>query len=320
MAEIYNDVSVSTQSKLAIRFEGDGDADEVSDNLAFDGNVAVGDFSAATQFEFLSESLSKQEPMQYNGGIRGTRSKNHERVRKVAHIVQGSIEMTPTPVELDKIFYWTTGTSTSPYALLETVPTIAIIVDRTAQRFMYTGCKIAQLSIGGQQGGLIRTQMNIIGKQETVTSGAFPTLSIDDKEPYVFSEAVFSQGGDSYEINSFEIQIDHDIQADRQMNSLYRRRLPAGDRTVTLSLGMPYGSTLFNKFAAMDEAGLDNATLTVTNGTVSFTATFANLKSDNVSPVSGGRGSEIMMPVQFTAYKKGSTMELVLANDSNPAS
>ena len=318
MAEIYNDVSVSTRSKLAIQFEGDGDVDEVTDNLAYDGSVAVGDFSAATQFEFLSESLSKQEPMQYNGGIRGTRSKNHERVRKVAHVVQGSIEMTPTPVELDKIFYWTTGTSTSPYALLETVPTIAIIVDRTAQRFMYTGCKIAQLSIGGQQGGLIRTQMNIIGKQETVTSGTFPTLSIDDKEPYVFSEAVFAHGGDTYEINSFEIQIDHDIQADRQMNSLYRRRLPAGDRTVTLSLGMPYGSTLFTKFAAMDEAGLDNATLTVTNGTVSFTATFANLKSDNVSPVSGGRGSEIMMPVQFTAYKKGSTMELVLSNDSTP--
>jgi len=159
MADIYNDVSVSTRSKLAILFEGDGDVDEVTDNLAYDGSVAVSDFSAATQFEFLSESLTKQEPMQYNGGIRGTRSKNHERVRKSAHIVQGSIEMTPTPAELDKIFYWTTGTSPSPYALLETVPTVAIIVDRTAQRFMYTGCKIAQLSIGGQQGGLIRAQM-----------------------------------------------------------------------------------------------------------------------------------------------------------------
>lgn len=316
MAEVFGDVAIGTQAKLAIRFEGDGDVDEPTDDLGYDGTVVVGDFSAATQFEFISESISKQEPMQYNGGVRGTRSRNCERVRKSAHVVQGTIEMTPTPVELDKIFYWTTGTSTTPFALLETVPTVAIIVDRSAQRFMYTGCKIGQLSIGGQQGGLIRTQMNIVGKREFTSASAFPTLSIDDKEPYVFSEASFAYGGNTYEINSFEIQIDHGLDQNRQMNSLYRRRFPAGDRTVTLQLGFPYSSSLFTAFNNMDEAGLDGATLTVTNGTVSFTATFGNLKADNISPVSGGRGSEIMMPVQFTAYKKGSTMELVLANDS----
>lgn len=318
MAEVFGDVAISTRAKLAMQFEGDGDVDEPTDDIGYDGTCVPGDFASATQFEFLSESITKQEPMQYNGGIRGTRSKNHERVRKVAHVVQGSIEMTPTPLELDKIFYWTTGTATTPFALLETVPTISIIVDRSAQRFMYTGCKIAQLSIGGQQGGLIRTQMNIVGKREFVSATAFPSLTIDDKEPYVFSEASFSYGGNTYEINSFEIQIDHDIQQDRQMNSLYRRRLPAGDRTVTLQLGFPYSSTLHSAFNNLDEGGIDGAVLTVTNGTVSFTATFGNLKADNISPVSGGRGSEIMMPVQFTAYKKGSTMELVLANDSTP--
>jgi len=320
MAEIYGDVAISTQAKLAIVYEGAGGANEVTDNLGYDGTVAVGDFASATQFEFISEAIAKQEPMQYNGGVRGTRSRNCERVRKSATVVQGSIELNPTPAELDKLLYWTTGTSTTPFALLETVPTIAIIVDRGAQRFMYPGCKIAQFSIGGQQGGIIRTQLGIVGKQEFTSASAFPSLSIDDKEPYVFSEATLTYSGDTYEINSFEIQVDNGIETNRQMNSMYRRRLPAGDRAVTLSLGFPYSSTLFNLFGNMAEEGIDNVVLAVTNGNVSFSATFANLKADNVTPVAGGRGSEIMMPVQFTAYKKSSTMEVVFANDSNYAS
>jgi hypothetical protein len=318
MAEVYGDVAISTLGKLAMIYEGTGGANEVTDNLGYDGTVAVGDFASATQFEFLSESISKQEPMQYNGGIRGTRSRNCERVRKAATIVQGSIEMTPTPLELDKLLYWVTGTASTPFALTELVPTIAIIVDRSAQRFMYPGCKIGQFSIGGQQGGLIRTQLGIIGKQEFVTASAFPTLTIDNKEPYVFSEAVFAYGGDTYEINSFEITIDHGIDTSRQMNSLYRRRLPAGDRSVQLQLGFPYSVNVFEDFNNLAEEGIDGATLTVTNGTVSFTATFGNLKADNQTPVNGGRGSEIMMPVQFTAYKKSSTMEVSFANDSTP--
>lgn len=318
MAEVYGDVAISTLGKLAMIYEGTGGANEVTDNIGYDGSVAATDFNSATQFEYLSESISKQEPMQYNGGIRGTRAKNAERVRKSAHIVQGTVDMTPTPLELDKLLYWVTGTASTPFALTELVPTIAIIVDRSAQRFMYTGCKIGQFSIGGQQGGLIRAQLGIVGKQEFVTASAFPTLTIDDKEPYVFSEAVFAYGGNSYEINSFEITIDHGIETDRQMNSMYRRRLPAGDRTVQLSLGFPYSSTLFSAFNNLDEAGIDGATLTVTNGTVSLTATFGNLKADNQSPVTGSRGAEIMMPVQFTAYKKSSTMEVSFANDSTP--
>ena len=228
--------------------------------------------------------------------------------------------MTPTPIELNSILYFTTGTATTPFALTEQVPTIAFIVDRIGNRFMYTGCKIGRMTIRGSQGGLIGVSLDIEGKNETVSASSFPgtITAIDDKEPYVFSEAVFAHGGDSYEIRDFELVLDNGLITDRQMNSLYRRRLPAGGRQVGLRLAVPYSAAILTKFGNVAEEGLDGATLTITNGTVSLTMTFGNLKADNTSPVSGSRGNEMLLPLTFTAYKKGGTMEVSFANDSTP--
>lgn len=320
MAAIYGDVSISTNSKLAWQLEGTGGANEVTDNIGHDGIVAVSDFASALQIEFLSESLGKVDGFAYNGGIRGTRSRNHERVRQVAHVVRGSVELTPTPVELNSILYFTTGTASSPFTLTELVPTINFIVDRVGNRFMYTGCKIGRMTIRGSQGGLIGVSLDIEGKNEFTSASAWPgtITSIDDKEPYVFSEAVFSYAGDTYEIRDFELVLDNGLITDRQMNSIHRRRIPAGDRQVGLRLAVPYSSNTLSAFGNISESGIDGATLTITNGTVSLTMTFGNLKADNTSPVSGSRGNEILLPLTFTAYKKGSTMEVSFANDSTP--
>jgi uncharacterized protein (DUF2164 family) len=316
MADVFGDVSISTRSRIAFKYEADGGTAEVTDNIGYDGSVAVGDFSSATEFEFLSESLGKVETFAYNGGIRGTRSRNHERVRKTSQIIRGSVEMTPTPVELDTILKLVTGTASTPFVLTELVPTFNVIVDRTGNRFMYTGCKIGRFSIRGSQGGLISSTIDIEGKQEFVTSGAFPSLTIDDKEPYVFSEAVFSYSGSSYEVMDFEFVLDNGLITDRQMNSVYRKRIPSGDRQVGLRMTVPYSSNTLSAFGNIDESGIDGATLTLTNGAVSLTMTFGNLKNENASPVSGSRGNEIMLPLSFAAYKKGSTMEVSFANDS----
>lgn len=320
MPAIFGDVSISTNTRLAWQLEGTGGANEVTDNLFHDGTTVVGDFASAKQIEFLSESLGKVEAFAYNGGVRGTRSRNCERVRKVAHVVRGSLEMTPTPVELDSILYFVTGTATTPFALTELVPTIAFIVDRTGNRFMYTGCKIGRFTLRGSQGGLIGVGLDIEGKNEVVSASAWPgtITAIDDKAPYVFSEAVFAFGGDTYEIRDFELVLDNGLITDRQMNSMHRRRIPAGDRQVGLRISVPYSSNTLSAFGNVSEAGIDGATLTITNGGVSLTMTFGNLKTDNTTPVSGSRGNEILLPVTFSAYKKASTMEVSFANDSTP--
>lgn len=301
--------SIGTLGKLAI------DVSTVTGISDFDGS--------STQLEFISEELRYSEAQAYNNGIRGTRSRVAERVRISQGVVNGSIVLHPTPVELDVLFPLILGSAevADSFTLADTIPEFGVLVERIAKRHVYTGCRVSRATFSGSQGQPITLRLDIEGETEVITATSWPGTipAINSGSPYIFADTTFSLSADASaaEVRSFEIVIDNGLITDRFMNSVTRTVIPAGDRVVSLNMSVPYTADEIDLYKqALAGAG---GTLTLTNGGCSTVFTFGNLKTDPAqSPVIGSRGSEIMLGLQMKAYKTGSTMELAVLHDSAP--
>lgn len=284
--------------------------------------TGIADFDAGSiQLEYISEQLKMTETHAYNAGIRGTRSRVKERVRSTRKASAGQIVMTPTPVELDTLFYLILGTAEAAdsFVLAETIPQFGVLIDRIANRFIYTGCFVSRATFRGSQGELITLTLDVEAKTEVVSATVFPVTVpvIDAGAPYIMGDCTFALSADASaaEVKEFEIVIDNVLNTDRFMNSVTRSQIPTTDRIITLAMSVPYTADEID-LHAQSVAGAAG-TLTLTNGGTSTLFTFANLKSPADSPVNGGRGQEGMLNLQMTAYQSSTTKELVITHDSS---
>lgn len=293
----------------------------VANRFAVDASVStISDFdSGSEQYEFLSESLMMRQTHVDSLGIRGTRSRVKDHVRIGMEDVGGSISFAPTPVELDK---WIPrilgGTETADsFPLAETLPEFGILVDRGAERGVYTGCKVSRAVFAGSPGQLVTLSMDIVGKAGGMVSGAWPGTipAIDTGQPYVFSDLTFALAADASaaQMLGFRITIDNFVQR-RFANSVTAVEVYAADRLITFEADMPYTADEVDLFAQAVAGG--TGTLTLTNGNQSTLFSFANLKVPNEDPITGGRGSEMTGTLRMVAYMSGSTRELVITHDS----
>jgi hypothetical protein len=117
------------------------------------------------------------------------------------------------------------------------------------------------------------------------------------------------------EVKEFILQINNHIDP-RYVNSLSPTALCPGDRTVMLRTVHPYDS---GNSGLLDTALAGAAgTLAVTNGNVSTSFAFANLKSSFDDPTIRGLG-EIDLILDMTSYQAtDGTKELIVTNDSTP--
>lgn len=284
--------------------------------------TALSDFDGNSYaVEYISEDLRMVQTINYNNGIRGTRSRNKERCVITQEQVAGSIVIEPTVVELDTWFPRILGAaeSTDTFALAETVPEFGVLIDRIVQRHVYTGCRVNRATFTGAQGQPIRMTVEIEGETEVLSATAFPGTvpAIDSGVPYIVGQTTFALSADASatEVQSWTIVIDNMLSVDRYMNSVTRTQLSAQDRLITLSMVVPYTADekdLYDQ-AVAGAAG----TLTLTNGGTSTLFSFANVKAPAESPVISGK-SELFLTLNMTAYKSGSTNELIVTHDSAP--
>lgn len=138
--------------------------------------------TSAQCLEFQSESLQQQTSLYYNDGIRGTRSRARERVRKATKTVGGSITMTPTKTELRTLLPWIlgtnetgSGTSGTPYAyiLAETMQEFQVLIQRynlSASHlysvFLYEGCRVSRATFSASTGGPLQLTLDIEAETE----------------------------------------------------------------------------------------------------------------------------------------------------------
>lgn len=270
-------------------------------------------------FEFLSETLQKKMAMKPTEGVRGSRSRPIERVRADAYTVMGDLTMNPSPVEIDTLGYYATGTAKSGgnvFVLAETVPDFYVAIDRVAKVPVYAGCRCGKWVLRSGEGRFLESVMSVIGKTETVGAAAsFPSLTLNLGPQYIFYDAALTIGGTTYSVKEWEVSLDNGLKP-RNMNSQSATDIPPTDRIVKVSLKLPYTSS---EVALYDVGNTGAAVvLTLTNGQTSgcsLILSMAKVVFDTESPNVGGR-DEILLSLNGQAFKTGSTDEIVITNDS----
>lgn len=277
--------------------------------------------TSSEPLEIVSCTLKATGSTIVSEGTRGTRSQSVERTAPGPYEVAGQIVCNPSPVEMDRLLPRILGAdeSTDTFALAETLPDFLVCVDKVAKVFTYSGCKVSRATFSGGRGQPIRLALDIIGKTEAEgNAGTYPSLTIDTGAFYVFNQGVLTIGGTAYEFDDFQLIIDNAVQA-RFGNSATATSVAPGDRIITLSVSTPYTSDEVALFTGRLAANASAAaTLVFTNGNTSITFTLPAIKwSDPASPEVASKTSEILLPVNYRAFKTGSSAELTITNDSS---
>ena len=291
------DASMGHQSRLSMAATG----------------TAVGSYTES--FEFIAESLRKQQEIVETNGIRGTRSIPIERTRDSIYRVSGGIQFHATPSMLDLILPRIMGAneSTDVFAFAETLPAFDVLIDRVAKRFVYGGCKVGRATFRASAGGPLELDCELTGKTEVVSATAFPSISAPTDPPYVWSDAVCTIEGTARTVTQWELTIDNRINS-RFANSQTATDIHTEGRDVTLSLTVPYTSDEVDLYG-INSSGASAATFVLTNGNRSITFSVAALMVPDASPVVGGPG-EILLTLSGSARSSGATKELVITSDS----
>lgn len=289
-------------------------------NISTFTKFAMGTANPPTNaFEWLgSLQFGKRGAVFQTGGIRGTRSRVGERTRDNIYTVGGSFSTNPGPADLDLLLYWLAGTAKAgnDIALAETVPEIYVAAMKGAQQYLWSGCKLASGTLSATQGGPLTFACQIEGKTETAgTVTGLSALTPSLATPYMFYDASLTIGGTTYQFKEFNVTIDNGLKLDRFMNSVSRTDLPETDRSVSVSLGLPFTSDTL----ALYDTGATGAAvnITLTNGTVSLLIAMPYVQFPAQPHEMPGR-DEILLPLSGQAMKSGSSLEVLFTNDSTP--
>lgn len=277
--------------------------------------TAIGSYTESV--EFVAENLQKRLTILETAGIRGTRSHPVERTRDGTCAVGGTIRFHATPALLDLLLPRILGAAESSdlFALAESLPEFDVLLDRVAKRFVYGGCKVARALLQGRAGGLLELQLELLGKTETVSATAFPSIAPPTDPPYVFQDGTLTLSGTSRKMTEFALVIDNRV-VPRFTNSQAATDLSPTDRLVTLDCRTPYTSDEVDLYG-QNVGGAGAATLAFVNGGYSTSIAIPKLQFPDHSPTVDGK-QEILLQLKGTARKSGSTAELAITHDSTP--
>lgn len=291
------DASMGHQSRLSMAAAG----------------TAIGSYTEA--YEFRTEGLAATQEIVETSGIRGTRSMPIERTRDGNVRVQGTISFHATASMLDLLLPRIMGAAevADVFAVAETLPQFDVLLDRVAKRFVYAGCKIGRATFRASAGGALELDVEIVGKSETVSATAFPSITAPTDPPYIWSDAVCTVEGTARTVTQWELTIDNQLNA-RFSNSTTATDIHTQGRIVTLSMTVPFTSDETDLYG-IKASGASGATFVLTNGGRSLTFTVGALAVADASPTVGGPG-EILLRLNGTAKSTGSTKELSITSDS----
>jgi hypothetical protein len=158
--------------------------------------------------------------------------------------------------------------------------------------------------------------MEVFAKART-TGVSFPASALahtGQYAPYVFQDCVLTLESATREVKELWLSINNFLQQ-RYVNSLSPTATCPSDRLIQLRTRHPYDS---GNSGLLDTAIAGAAgTLAITNGTVSTSVAFTNLKSDQEDPTLDSLG-EVDLELDMTSYHDGATKEIVITNDSTP--
>jgi len=274
-------------------------------------------------FVFVSENIVKRGVIVERTGLRGTRSHQADDTRIGPYTVGGRLVLEPTPQDLAIWLPRILGGSPSgtTYPLAETLPSFTLAIDRVAKVFAYAGCKVNRAVLQGSQGGLLRLSLDIVAQSESVAAaGTFPSLSLSNAPPYIFSDLSLTLASTAREVKQFELTVDNGLVTDRFMNSIVIVNAPEGDRTITLNTTHAWAAANTDLYAQALAGAAGSLQLTNALGGTpptgyQTTFSFATLQVPDRSPSVPGR-DELLLNLEMLARRVGSTAELSVTHDS----
>lgn len=289
--------------------------------------------TSSTALILIGDGLRLSQDHMRDEGMRGTRSRQIDRIVDGLKNVGGPLTANPTPVELDFWLPFILGGTKSGTSipLAETLTAKAFAMLRATASgnqkwFQYDGCVAASAQIESSAGNKLQLTTNVIGKTETDQSGGSfptPTAGFDTGTNYMHHNLVCTLGGSvssgtltggtAYTPERVSVSIDNGVQP-LFRNSQVATDVTAGDRVVMVTITLPYTSTEAALYAMTTVAG----SLVYTIGGVSLSMVFPALKPMIATPLPPGGNGETLLEITYQAYRSGTENEIQVTNDSTP--
>lgn len=283
-------------------------------------NLAATTTFSASSFRLDPKSNNLKESIDIisDEGLRGTRTRNVERLASGNVKIGGPIVLEPTSAELEALMPFIMGAATSggTYAVADTLPNLYLLCDFVAKVATFTS-RVSRATFEASPGEKLKLTLDIVGSIMTLgAAGSFASASVPaiDLNP-VYRMADMGSGVTinslSYSVDAFKLTIDNKI-VPTYMQGVTATDLEPTDRIITLEMRTKYNST---------EAVLqtDQRAFTKRAGSVAFTNsasdvftfTFGNLVAPPESVVVPDR-NHIRYPSVYQVYGVSTTKELVI--------
>lgn len=283
----------------------------MTEQMGYKSRMTIG----GNAVEFTHHDIKQSIEIEQDEGLRGTRSRAMERLAQGNVKIGGSVEFEPTPAEVAFLLPLVTGNSTSATTLTDALADTTVVIDNGTVTDTFVG-RFSKATFSGQPGKKIKLKMDFVGKTRTVSTGGslsgVPDITV---RPYMFYDmgSGITIGGTVYSIDKFEFSIDNKIEP-TYMQGQTATDLEPTDRVVMLSLQSRYNAAE-NALLILSEAGPNigsplTASVAFTNGSNSMTFGFGALVAPPETVVVPGR-QHLRLPLNYQAYKVGTTMEVV---------
>lgn len=221
-------------------------------------------------------TLGAQETFTNTKGIRGTRQAAAARTRRTRRMTQGTLQTSPTALELDALLPWILGTNEAAnlFALAETVPARYAKVYRDGTKHLYDGLKVNRATFSCAENQPLSLAIEVMGVDEVADGDATETADFQDGSgPFVMSDCVLSVGGTGYQFRQISVDVNNALEM-KFNNSVTPTSIRSTDLMVNVQLGLPYGDA-----SALYGSAVGGVTVvaTFTNGATSIALTCAGV-------------------------------------------
>lgn len=262
------------------------------------------------QYDFQSANYGANEQIADLNGNRGDLSHDVSMFRPGIIRVGGQMRFEPNVASMPLLNTFAMGGASS--TLANTALVYEIIADKRGDIFDFASNAVGRCTWAGSQGEPLSMSLDVLGMTETGSASWGSPTAIDTATgPWMFQEMVLTIGGATKNSRTFALTLDNHLDSGRFFNSRTLVSLVRLDRTVTLSLDLPYGdaSTVYGSG----------------NAGVAVVAVFTNAGTSDILRFTMGKAifgknaptqslrSEEMLTISAQCAAVGSTRELIVA-------
>ena len=252
--------------------------------------------------EFRDCSLAGKRQFGSTEGHRGTRQPASCRARILSDMCDGTIAGRLSVTEIDYLMPLALGTTASSTLVPgETINAFFALVDKVAALYLYNGLRINTFSLSGSELNYLDWSFGCLGLTETTYGSAWPVSPIAPEcgTAFAFNDVVFTYSGTTYKPSTFTLNINNNLQPLTE-NSISPYSYETGAMEVSLDMTFDFRANNLALYrAALAGAA---ASLAMSDGTTTYTFSFANLKIPDGAPTIPQSG-RVNMPLKMMAYR-----------------